>query len=359
MRKYNFSAGPATLPQSVMEVVQAEMLNWQGQSTSIIEMPHRHTKMTQLLQQTTQQCYDLLDIPDNFNVLFMSGGARMQFSAIPLNFLGSNKKAVYLDSGYWSIAAAKEAQKYGEISLAAKLNRQQKPLKIPAREHWKIDNNATYFHYCDNETIGGIEFQQFPEVDLPLVADMSSNILSKPIDWSKFGLVYAGMQKNIGPAGLALVIVRDDLLDQAQSATPTLIHYKTQAKYHSAFNTLPFFNIYVANKVFAWLQQQGGVLAIQKRNKARAQSVYDFIDASNLYHNDVDVSCRSVMNIPFYIKDAKLEAQFIMQAEKENLINLQGHPSCGGIRVNLYNALPNDAVNALISFMQDFACCNS
>lgn len=350
MRKFNFSAGPAALPEEVLLHLQYDLLDWQAQGVSILEMPHRAPAAINLLEETVQLFRGLLKIPDHFQILFMHGGARMQFAAIPMNLLGQNSNAVYLNTGYWSEAAAAEAKRYGDISVP--------PLKKGGGEVFRAGGifNAAYVHYCDNETIDGIEFSSPPVVDnIPLVSDMSSNILSRPIDWGRFGLIYAGMQKNIGPAGLAVVVVREDLLDQAQAMTPSVLHYKTQVKAHSAYNTLPLFNIYAASLVFKWLQKQGGVEAIALINQRKAQKVYAVIDKHELYHNDVDLSCRSRMNITFSLPNKNLEEKFIKEARERGFINLEGHPSAGGIRLSVYNAISEPMVDRLVAFMEEFA----
>ena len=352
------------MPEEVLLQLQAEFLEWSAQGASILEAPHRSCAAAYLLEETTDLFRKLLKIPSHFHILFMHGGARAQFAAIPMNLLGKSTEAIYVNTGYWSEAAAAEAKRYGSIEeinfLGGNVGWAElaKPNKMLLGFASSAQPTCAYAHYCDNETISGVEFPEPPDVgNLPLISDMSSNILSRPIDWSRFGLVYAGMQKNIGPAGLAVVVVRDDLLDQALSITPSILHYQTQVKHGSAYNTLPLFNIRAAQLVFQWLEKKGGVEEMACINQRKAERVYAVIDKHDMYHNRVDPSCRSRMNITFSLPTQELEEQFIKEANAHQLINLTGHRSGGGsrgIRISLYNAMSEAAVEVLVEFMEGF-----
>lgn len=357
MRKSNFSAGPAAMPEEVLVQLQVACFDWRGQGVSLLEMPHRATVAVDLLEETRQLFRALLNIPKQFQILFMHGGARAQFSAIPLNLLGISRKAAYLNTGVWSEAACQEAQRYGEIDRVTGLDPDSALSRIAESQSWQLPPESTYVHYCDNETVSGLEFSRPPQIDgAPLVADMSSNILSKPIDWRLFGAVYAGMQKNMGVAGLSVLVVREDLLDQAMSVTPSFLHYKTQVKCRSAYNTLPLFNVYAALLMCQWLDKQGGVEAIQLVNQRKAAKVYALIDQyPAFYRNRVDKRCRSVMNMPFALPNQALEAAFVTDARQRGLINLEGHGSVGGLRASLYNPISEHAVDLLVSCMETFA----
>lgn len=355
MRTYNFCAGPATLPTAVLEKAQAELLNWQGKGISIMEMSHRSKDYVAVAEKAEADLRTLMNIPDNYQVLFLQGGATLQFSAIPLNLLGKNSKADYVHTGIWSEKAIKEAQRYGDIHVIDASIEVEGKNAISKSSTWQVSKDAAYLHYCDNETIGGVQFAEIPQVDVPLVTDLSSSILSKPVDVSKFGLIYAGAQKNIGPAGLTIVIVRDDLLDQVQESIPSLMKYSALAKADSMVNTPATYAWYLAGLVFEWLLAQGGVDAMYKINLEKAELLYNYIDQSDFYRNPIVKENRSMMNVPFILKDSSLEKLFLEQAEQNHLLNLAGHRSVGGMRASIYNAVPLEAIHALIAFMEKFA----
>ena len=353
---YNFSAGPAVLPKEVLQQAQAELLDWRGSGMSVMEMSHRGKEFMGIHAQAVADLRELMGIPANYKVLFLQGGGHLQFSMIPLNLLRGKASADYVNTGEWSKKAIGEAQKFGRVNVAAS-NADKNFTYVPAFDTWQRDPNAAYLHYCPNETIGGVEFNWIPDTgDVPLVADMSSNILSRSCDVSKFGLIYAGAQKNIGPAGLAVVIVRDDLLGQTQAGTPTMLDYKIHADADSMYNTPPTYGIYIAGLVFQWLKKNGGVAAMEQTNIAKAKLLYAAIDASNGFYNcPVAKSDRSRMNVPFTLKDTSLDGDFLKQAEARGLLQLKGHRSVGGMRASIYNAMPLAGVQALVDFMNDFA----
>ena len=354
MTIYNFSAGPAVLPKEVLLQAQAELLDWHGSGMSVMEMSHRGKEFTGIHAQAEADLRELMGIPANYKVLFLQGGGHLQFSMIPLNLLRGKASADYVNTGEWSKKAIAEAPKFGKVSVAAS-NADKNCTYVPAFDTWQRDPNAAYLHYCPNETIGGVEFNWIPDSGyVPLVADMSSNILSRPCDVSKFGLIYAGAQKNIGPAGLAVVIVRDDLLGHAAASTPTMLDYKTHADNGSMYNTPPTYGIYIAGLVFQWLKQQGGLAAIEKQNIAKAKVLYDCIDASSFYANPVRKEDRSRMNVPFTLKDAALDEEFLKGAKARGMAQLKGHRSVGGMRASIYNAMPAAGVAALVEYMKEF-----
>lgn len=353
-RVYNFCAGPASLPLEVLEQAQKEMLDWHGKGLSIMEMSHRSKDFVSVAAEAEQDLRDLLAIPDDYAVLFLQGGASTQFSAIPLNLLKADGVADYLNTGQWSIKAIKEAKRYGKVNVVASSEDTQFS-SIPAFNTWQLSENASYLHYTPNETIGGVEFHWVPKVDVPLVVDMSSTILSRPINVSDYGVIYAGAQKNIGPAGLTLVIVRKDLLGNAQAITPTMLNWQVAAESDSMYNTPPTFSVYLAGLVFKWLKKQGGLAGMEAINRRKAEKLYNYIDNSGYYANPVEVASRSTMNVPFTIPDPSLEKTFVSEAEAAGLLNLAGHRSVGGMRASIYNAVPEEAVDALIKFMQEFA----
>ncbi len=355
MRAYNFCAGPAALPTAVLEKAQQEMLDWQGKGLSIMEMSHRSKDYVSVAAKAEADLRTLMNIPDNYKVLFLQGGASLQFSAVPLNLLGKNAKADYIHTGIWSEKAYVEAQNYGQIQVIDALTQLDGKSAIASQETWNLSQDAAYVHYADNETIGGLQFSGVPDVNVPLVCDFSSSILSAPLDVSKFGLIYAGAQKNIGPAGLTIVIVRDDLLDQAKPEMPSLLSYAAQAKNDSMVNTPATYSWYLSGLVFEWLLAQGGVDAIYQANLAKAELLYDYIDASDYYSNPNVKTNRSLMNVPFTLADAALEKTFLAEAEQAHLLNLAGHRSVGGMRASIYNAVPLAGVHALVNFMDDFA----
>ena len=355
MRAYNFCAGPASLPTAVLERAQQEMLDWHGKGLSIMEMSHRSADYVAVAEKAEADLRKLMNIPENYKVLFLQGGASLQFSAIPLNLLGKNKKADYIHTGIWSEKALKEAQRYGDIHVIEAGTQVDGKLAIKAQSELQFSRDAAYLHYAENETIGGLQFDYVPETHLPLVSDLSSSILSAPIDVSKFGLIYAGAQKNIGPAGLTLVIVRDDLLDQANPEIPSILKYAAQAKNDSMVNTPSTYAWYLSGLVFEWLLEQGGVDAIHKINLEKAKLLYGYIDASDFYQNPIAIPNRSIMNVPFTVANTDLEKLFVKEAEANHLLNLAGHRSVGGMRASIYNAVPLEAVQALVNFMDDFA----
>ncbi|OGS91164.1 MAG: phosphoserine transaminase [Gallionellales bacterium GWA2_60_18] len=356
MTIYNFSAGPAVLPRDVLLQAQAELPDWHGSGMSVMEMSHRGKEYMSIHAQAIADLRELMAIPANYKVLFLQGGAHLQFSMIPLNLLRGKASADYVNTGEWSKKAIAEAKKFGGVNVVVD-NAEKNCTYVPAFDTWKRDPNAAYLHYCPNETIGGVEFNWIPDSgDVPLVADMSSNILSRQIDVSKFGLIYAGAQKNIGPAGFAVVIVRDDLLGQAAANTPTMLDYKIHADADSMYNTPPTYGIYMAGLVFQWLKRNGGIAAMERTNIAKAQLLYAAIDASNGFYNcPVALADRSRMNVPFTLKDADLDGEFLKQADARGLLQLKGHRSVGGMRASIYNAMPLAGVQALVEFMADFA----
>jgi len=353
-RKYNFSAGPAALPEEVLQQAQAELLDWHGQGLSIMEMSHRSAEYVGVAAQAEQDLRDLMGIPSNYRVLFLQGGATAQFAMVPMNLLRGAEKVDYIDTGIWSGKAIKEARRYAQVNVAAS-TADNSYTSAPRQEDLSLTPGAAYLHYTTNETIGGVEFDYIPDSgDVPLVADMSSDILSVPVDVSRFGLIYAGAQKNIGPAGLTVVIVRDDLIGQTLPGTPSMYDYKIHADADSMNNTPPTFGWYLAGLIFQWLKRQGGVEAMAERNRRKAAKLYAAIDNSDFYANPVAVNNRSIMNVPFTLADTSLEKRFLELAEAEGLLNLKGHRSVGGMRASIYNAVPEAAVDALIDFMQRF-----
>ncbi len=353
-RLFNFSAGPAMLPTAVMERAQAEMLDWNGSGMSVMEMSHRGKAYMSIAAKAEQDLRDVMAIPDNYKVLFLQGGASMQFAAIPLNLLGDKTSADYINTGMWSKKAIAEAKRYCTVNLAGDTSASGFT-SVPAQEALKLNPDAAYVHYTPNETIGGVEFDYIPETgDVPLVADMSSTILSRPIDVSKFGMIYAGAQKNIGPAGLTIVIIRDDLLGKASAQTPAMLNYQTHADNDSMYNTPPTYSWYMAGLVFAWIKEQGGLAAMAEVNQRKAEKLYAAIDDSDFYANPVVKQNRSWMNVPFTLKNASMDADFLQGAAEQGLVTLKGHRSVGGMRASIYNAMPEEGVDALVAFMKAF-----
>ncbi|ADV86787.1 3-phosphoserine/phosphohydroxythreonine transaminase [Vibrio vulnificus] len=351
---FNFSAGPAALPKPVMQQAQQELLNWQGLGTSVMEISHRSKEFIAVAEQSEQDLRDLLNIPDNYKVLFCQGGARAQFAAVPLNLLGDATTATYIDAGYWAESAVEEAKKYCQPDVfVAKAEKDGKQAVLPASE-WQIHPDAAYVHFCPNETIDGIEINDLPVTDKPIVADMSSTILSREIDVSKYGVIYAGAQKNIGPSGIAIAIVRDDLLGLAKEVLPSILNYKVLAEQDSMFNTPPTFAWYLSGLVFKWLKAQGGVKAIEQVNREKAAILYNYIDESDFYINNVHPDNRSLMNVPFQMVKPELDAKFLKEAEALGLKSLKGHRVVGGMRASIYNAMPIEGVKALVDFMRQF-----
>jgi phosphoserine aminotransferase len=353
-RVFNFCAGPAALPESVLKQAQEELLDYQGLGLSLMEMSHRAPEVVAVAEQAEADLRELMAIPSNYKVLFLQGGASSQFAMIPMNLLGDKKTADYVNTGQWSKKAIKEAGRFCDVNVVA-TDEPNNFAAVPAFDTWSLNNDAAYLHYTPNETIGGVEFDFIPDVNVPLVADMSSTILSRPVDVSKFGLIYAGAQKNIGPAGITVVIVREDLMGNAQPATPTMFDYKVQADNGSMYNTPPTYGWYLAGLVFKWLIAQGGLEAMEAQNRAKQEKLYQYIDASDFYANPVAINNRSWMNVPFTLADAALDKAFLQKAEDAGLLNLKGHRSVGGMRASIYNAVPMEAVDALISFMKGFA----
>lgn len=353
---YNFGAGPAMLPPAVLEQVQAELLDWHGRGISVMEMSHRGADYMQIIAEAEQDLRDLMNIPKNYKVLFLQGGATLQFAMVPLNLLRGHRKASYVQTGIWSEKALKEARRFAEVEVSAS-NADRQARLVPPQSEWQVSKDTAYVHIAGNETIGGVEFDFVPELgEIPLVSDASSHILSRPVDVSRFGLIYAGAQKNIGPAGLTLVIVREDLLGQAPANTPTMLDYAVQAKEDSMHNTPPTFAIYVAGLVFKWLKKTGGLQAMAERNARKAELLYQAIDGSaGFYANPIEPRNRSWMNVPFTLKNANLDKVFLQEAELQHLLQLKGHRLLGGMRASIYNAMPEAGVQALVDFMRDFA----
>lgn len=353
-RIYNFSAGPSMLPEEVLKQAQSEMLDWRGSGMSVMEMSHRGKHFSQIAAELEADLRALMQIPQNYQVLFLQGGASAQFSFVPQNLLGDKTTACYINTGAWSSKAIQDAALFCTPIVGASSETNQFTT-IPAVSTWEIDSNAAYLHYTSNETIHGVEFNEIPDInDLPLVCDMSSNILSRPIDVSKFGLIYAGSQKNMGAAGVTVVIVREDLLGKCSKLVPPVFNYTEQAKNHSMLNTPTTYSWYLMGLVLKWLQAQGGVEAIEKMNIAKAQKFYAFLDSSSLYQNRVENACRSRMNIPFFLADESLNQAFLNASQAVGLQELKGHRQLGGMRASIYNAMPESGVDALIAFMQEF-----
>ena len=353
-RVFNFSAGPAMLPTAVLERAQQEMLDWNGSGMSVMEMSHRGKEFMSIAEKAEADLRKLMGIPDNYKVLFMQGGASSQFAMVPINLLRGKTSADYLLTGQWSKKAVAEGKRYCDVKLIADTS-DSNFTTVPDEAALAFHNDAAYVHYTPNETIVGVEFPYVPNTgDIPLVADMSSTILSRPIDVSRFGVIYAGAQKNIGPAGLTIVIVREDLIGQAMDNMPTMFDYQTMADNDSMYNTPPTYSWYLAGLVFEWLLDNGGLEAMATTNQAKAEKLYAAIDNSDFYSNPVDKSCRSWMNVPFILADADRDADFLKQAAERGLTTLKGHRSVGGMRASIYNAMPEAGVDALIEFMADF-----
>ena len=352
-RLFNFSAGPAALPTEVLEIAQAEMLDWHNKGLSIMEMSHRSAEFISVAEGAEQDLRELMGISDEYAVLFLQGGATSQFAMVPMN-LASRGKAAYVNTGVWSKKAIKEAKLFADVEVVASTE-EGNFTRAPEQSDIVLPNGAAYLHYTTNETIGGVQFDYIPKTGaVPLVADMSSDILSAPVDVSKFGLIYAGAQKNIGPAGITVVIVRKDLLGAPLAGTPTMYDYAVHAAEDSMHNTPATFAWYLSGLVFKWLKAQGGLSAIEVVNRRKAAKLYAAIDASDFYANPVAINNRSIMNVPFTLADAELDKPFLVEAEAAGLLNLKGHRSVGGMRASIYNAVPEAAVDALIDFMRDF-----
>ncbi len=353
-RVFNFSAGPAVLPEAVLRQAAEEMLDWRGSGMSVMEMSHRGKEFIGIAEEAEADLRELMSIPANYKVLFLQGGATLQFEMIPMNLLGGKPSADYVNTGEWAKKAIKEAKFFCQPNVIAS-SEGDKFTSAPRLSEWKINSDAAYVHYTANETIGGVEFHWTPDTgDIPLVCDMSSNILSRPVDVSRYGLIYAGAQKNIGPAGLTIVIIRDDLIGKGDPKPASMLDYKTHADNASMLNTPPTYAIYIAGLVFKWLKGEGGLAEIEKRNVEKARMLYEFIDGSALYANPVRKEDRSRMNVPFTLKNPELDEEFLKGAKKAGMIQLKGHRSVGGMRASIYNAMPIEGIKALVEYMKGF-----
>lgn len=356
-RVYNFSAGPAALSKDVIQQAADEMMDWRGSGMSVMEMSHRGKEFTEILATAKADLRELMAIPDNYKILFMQGGAIAENAIVPMNLIGRKPQPATIDfinTGHWSVQTIEEAHKYAKVNIAAS-SEDAGFTYVPARDTWKLSQDAAYVHICTNETIGGVEFDYTPDVgDVPLVADMSSNILSREIDVSKHAVIYAGAQKNIGPAGVTIVIVREDMLGHAVPACPSAFDWKQVAEHDSMYNTPPTYPIYVAGLTFQWVKRQGGVAAMEKINIAKAKLIYDYLDSTGFYINRVPAANRSRMNVPFVLHDDSLNAKFLAEAEANDLVQVKGHSSVGGMRASIYNAMPIEGVQKLVEFMKGF-----
>jgi phosphoserine aminotransferase len=350
-RIFNFSAGPAMLPAEVLARAGDEMLDWRGSGMSVMEMSHRGAEFMSIAAEAEADLRSLLSIPTSYKVLFLQGGATLQFAQVPMNLLRGKGKADYILTGEWSKKAVKEAKNYCDVAIAA--SSEDRSFTY-APKNWKLRPDAAYVHYCSNETIGGVEYHAIPKADIPLVADASSHFLSRPLDVSKFGLIYAGAQKNAGPAGLTIVIVREDLIGQAAKGTPTVMDYKLQADADSMLNTPATYSLYIAGLVFKWLKQLGGLGAIEKTNIEKSKLLYDYLDQSKFFRNPVAKEDRSRMNVPFTLKDSSLDGAFLKGAEERRMLQLKGHRSVGGMRASIYNAMPLEGIQRLVDYMREF-----
>jgi phosphoserine aminotransferase len=356
-RVYNFSAGPAVLPQEVLQQAADEMLDWHGSGMSVMEMSHRGKEFISIYEAAEQDLRELLSVPTNYRILFLQGGGIGENAIVPMNLIGRKSQPATVDfvhTGSWSGKSIKEARKYCNVNVAA-TSENEKFAFIPARDAWKLSKDAAYVHICTNETIDGVEFQYTPDVgDVPLVADMSSHILSRVIDVSKYGVIFGGAQKNIGPAGLTIAMVRDDLIGNALPICPSAFDWKLVAENNSMYNTPPTYAIYIAGLVFQWLKKQGGVAAMEQRNIAKAALLYDYLDSTDFYSNHIAKDCRSRMNVPFFVKDESLNEAFLAGAKERNLLQLKGHKSVGGMRASIYNAMSIAGVQALVDYLKEF-----
>ncbi len=342
------------MPEAVLTQAREEMLDWRGSGMSVMEMSHRGKEFMSIAGKAEEDLRELLAIPANYKVLFLQGGASAQFAMVPMNLLRGKGKADYVNTGQWSKKAIAEARRFCDVNVAA-TSEDGEFTSIPDQAGWRTDPDAAYLHYTPNETIGGVEFHWVPETgDVPLVADMSSTLLSRPLDVSRYGVIYAGAQKNIGPAGLTVVIVREDLMGEVLPGAPTLFDYQVLADSDSMYNTPPTYSWYLAGLVFEWLKQRGGLQAMAEINRRKAGKLYDLIDDSGFYHNPVDTESRSWMNVPFTLSDPGLDGVFLEEAKAAGLLTLKGHRSVGGMRASIYNAMPEEGVDALVSFMRDF-----
>lgn len=357
MRKvFNFSAGPAMLPEEVLLQAQAEILDWHGTGMSIMELGHRGPEFKIVAEQAEADLRELMNIPNNYHVLFIAGGASVQFAMVPINLFARGNSADYVDTGIWSKKAIEEAKRYGDVSVVAEVEKQHGLLSIPPQSKWNLNPEAAYVHFTPNETIEGVEFHWVPQTgNVPLVADMTSMILSRSINVSDYGIIYAGAQKNIGQAGISIVIIHDDLVREPLPRTPTLYSYKIQADNKSFYNTPPTYSWYIAGLVLSWMKRNGGVKAFSELNQRKAKKLYSFIDKHNdFYINNVNPECRSIMNVPFNLVNPELTDSFLELAKESGLTNLKGHRIAGGVRASMYNAMPEAAADLLIDFMQEF-----
>jgi phosphoserine aminotransferase len=353
-RVFNFSAGPAVLPEPVLQQAAAEMLDWHGSGMSVMEMSHRGKEFIVIAEEAEADLRELMGIPAHYKVLFLQGGATLQFAMVPMNLLAGKKRVDYVNTGEWSKKAIKEAKSFAEVNVAAS-SEDANFTYVPEQSRWQLDPSSAYVHICSNETIGGVEFHWVPDTgSVPLVADMSSNILSQPVDVSRYGLIYAGAQKNIGPAGLTIVIVRDELIGHAPKGTAGMLDYKVHADAQSMSNTPPTYAIYVAGLVFKWLKAQGGLAAMGEKNRAKAKLLYDLLDASSFYKSPVRIPDRSIMNVPFTLRDDALDDAFLKGAKERGMTQLKGHRSVGGMRASIYNAMPAEGVRCLVEYMKEF-----
>lgn len=353
-RAINFSAGPAALPEAVLQQAAREMLDWHGSGQSVMEMSHRGKEFISIAESAEADLRELMNIPANYKILFLQGGASLQFAMVPINLLRGKVSADYVHTGEWAKKAIKEAKLFCQPNIVAS-SEDKSFVYVPEQAGWKLSREAAYVHITSNETIGGIEYHWMPDTgDVPLVADMSSNILSRPVDVSRFGLIYAGAQKNIGPAGLTIVIVREDLIGQATPKMPAMLDYKTHADNDSMYNTPPTYGIYIAGLVFQWLKQQGGLVAMEKHNATKAKLLYDFLDKSAFFASPVRREDRSRMNVPFTLKDPALDEEFLKGAKQRSMVQLKGHRSVGGMRASIYNAMPIEGVQRLVDYMREF-----
>jgi len=354
VRVFNFSAGPAVLPEEVLRRAAEEMLDWHGSGMSVMEMSHRGKEFIGIAHKAESDLRSLLAVPGNYKVLFLQGGAIAENALVPMNLLRGRTAADYVNTGEWSTKSIREARKYTTVGIAAS-SEDRKFTYVPPQASWTLTSGAAYVHVCTNETIGGVEYHWTPDTgDVPLVADMSSHLLSRAVDVARYGVIYGGAQKNMGPAGLTVVIVRDDLLDRALPITPSAFHWKAQAEADSMLNTPPTYAIYIAGLVFEWALAQGGIAALEARNVAKAAVLYDYLDRSAFYVNPVQKEDRSRMNVPFRLRDASLDEAFLKGAEARGMVQLKGHRSVGGMRASIYNAMPIEGVRALVDYMADF-----
>ncbi len=362
---YNFSAGPAVLPKDVLQQAAAEMLDWHGSGMSVMEMSHRGPEFMSIHEAALADFRELLSVPENYKILFLQGGGLGENAIVPMNLVGRRSASAmqpatvdFVITGSWTKKSAREAAKYAQVNIAATAE-DNKLTAIPDPASWKLSKDAAYVHICTNETIDGLEYQFVPEVgDVPLVADMSSHIMARPVDVSRYGVIFGGAQKNLGPAGLTVVIVREDLLGHALPICPSAFEWKTVAENNSMYNTPPTYAIYIAGLVFQWLKEQGGVRAMEQRNIAKSAMLYDYLDSTGFYQNRVVRECRSRMNVPFYLQDETLNTAFLAGAKEHGLLQLKGHKSVGGMRASLYNAMPVEGVQTLIAYMKDFEARN-